>query len=365
MPCYLLSTPEVLSASQEQLFATEPSLLIHSHWLSFSAFPHVVGNRCCLLLLCHVPHEAWVEVSTISRSKIFPRQSPQNAQRKTSIIESSTGLAGHRWFIEWMPPLRAARTRVFKVLLTGFLAKAFFKPLGVFTAQAPWEIAFQQAIGTTGTQDFLLSHSHTAWDVILSLFFHTPFTTQDFLLPLTILKSGSVVFPAKRRGLFESMDVFTTKALSEDSLWHLLGSKPLLSHITRTRPRLVNIALSGPMSFFSPFHTTPQMLRRRNLETSRKCYLETPQRPFQVPFARMCSVPKNVRNYWDPGFVSSGCLHFEHCWHLLGPKPLLKPMWASPLFPTLQKRCPKSLPPPQKVTRPSGNKPGKALQPHQ
>jgi len=112
----------------------------------------------------------------------------------------------------------------------------------------------------------------------------------------------------------------------KDSIWHLLGSKPLLSHITRTRPRLVNIALSGPMSFFSPFHTTPQMLRRRNLETSRKCYLETPQRPFQVPFARMCSVPKNVRNYWDPGFVSSGCLHFEHCWHLLGPKPLLKPM---------------------------------------
>jgi len=104
-------------------------------------------------------------------------------------------------------PLRAARTRVFKVLLTGFLAKAFFKPLGVFTAQALSEIAFQQAIGTTGTQDFLLSHSHTAWDVILSLFFHTPFTTQDFLLPLTILKSGCVVFPAKRRGLFESMDV--------------------------------------------------------------------------------------------------------------------------------------------------------------
>src|SRR5580693_1717450 len=224
------------------------------------------------------------------------------------------------------PPLRAARTRVLKGLLPGFLAKAFLKPLGVFTAQALSEIAFQQAIGTTGTQDFLLSHSHTAWDVILSLFFHTPFTTQDFLLPLTILKSGSVVFPAKRRGLFESMDVFTTKALSEDSIWHLLGSKPLLSHITRTRPRLVNIALSGPMSFF---HPSTQLLRCSGEETLRLLESVTwkpPQRPFSSSFARMCSVPKNVRNYWDPEFVSSGCLHFEHCWHLLGPKPLLKPM---------------------------------------
>jgi hypothetical protein len=70
----------------------------------------------------------------------------------------------------------------------------------------------------------------------------------------------------------------------KDSIWHLLGSKPLLSHITRTRPRLVNIALSGPMSFFSPFHTTPQMLRRRNLETSRKCYLETPPKAFSSSF---------------------------------------------------------------------------------
>jgi|HubBroStandDraft_3_1064219.scaffolds.fasta_scaffold166119_1 hypothetical protein len=99
------------------------------------------------------------------------------------------------------PPLRAARTRVFKVLLTGFLAKAFFKPLGVFTAQALSEIAFQQAIGTTGTQDFLLSHSHTAWDVILSLFFHTPFTTQDFLLAFDHLKKWFRGVSGKKKGL--------------------------------------------------------------------------------------------------------------------------------------------------------------------
>jgi hypothetical protein len=267
-------------------------------------------------------------VSTISRSKIFPRQSPQNAQRKTSIIESSTGLAGASLIHRMNAPPTGCKNSGLQSAAYWVSGKGIFQTLGLCSPHKHCQkLLFNRPlIGTTGTQDFLLSHSHTAWDVILSLFFHTPFTTQDFLLPLTILKSGSVVFPAKRRGLFESMDVFTTKALSEDSIWHLLGSKPLLSHITRTRPRLVNIALSGPMSFFSPFHTTPQMLGRRNLETSRKCYLETPQRPFQVPFARMCSVPKNVRNYWDPGFVSSGCLHFEHCWHLLGPKPLLKPM---------------------------------------
>jgi hypothetical protein len=225
-----------------------------------------------------------------------------------------------------MPPLRAARTRVFKVLLTGFLAKAFFKPLGVFTAQALSEIAFQQAIGTTGTQDFLLSHSHTAWDVILSLFFHTPFTTQDFLLPLTILKSGSVVFPAKRRGLFESMDVFTTKALSEDSIWHLLGSKPLLSHITRTRPRLVNIALSGQCPFF---HPSTQLLRCSGEETLRLLESVTwkpPKGLFQVPLLgcvqcqRMSEITgiqslfpldvfisNTVGTYWDPSLYLSQC----------------------------------------------------------
>jgi hypothetical protein len=224
------------------------------------------------------------------------------------------------------PPYGLQELGSSKCCLLGFWQRHFSNPWVCSLHKHCEKLLFNRPLALLGPKTFLLSHSHTAWDVILSLFFHTPFTTQDFLLPLTILKSGSVVFPAKRRGLFESMDVFTTKALSEDSIWHLLGSKPLLSHITRTRPRLVNIALSGPMSFFSPFHTTPQMLRRRNLETSRKCYLETPQRPFQVPFARMCSVPKNVRNYWDPEFVSSGCLHFEHCWHLLGPKPLLKPM---------------------------------------
>jgi hypothetical protein len=186
-----------------------------------------------------------------------------------------------------MPPLRAARTRVFKVLLTGFLAKAFFKPLGVFTAQALSEIAFQQAIGTTGTQDFLLSHSHTAWDVILSLFFHTPFTTQDFPSAFDHLKKWfRGVSGKKRRGLFESMDVFTTKALSEDSIWHLLGSKPLLSHITRTRPRLVNIALSGQCPFF---HPSTQLLRCSGEETLRLLESVTWKPPPKAFSSSFCS----------------------------------------------------------------------------
>jgi hypothetical protein len=161
MPCYLLSTPEVLSASQEQLFATEPSLLIHSHWLSFSAFPHVVGNRCCLLLLCHVPHEAWVEVSTISRSKIFPRQSPQNAQRKTSIIESSTGLAGHHWFIEWMPPPTGCKNSgSSKCCLLGFWQRHFSNPWVCSLHKHCQKLLFNRPLALLGPKTFYLA-THT------------------------------------------------------------------------------------------------------------------------------------------------------------------------------------------------------------
>jgi hypothetical protein len=61
----------------------------------FHLFPHVVGNRSCLVLLCHVQREAWVEVSTKSRPKFSQRKVNNNyAKHKTLVFRTQTAPLG-------------------------------------------------------------------------------------------------------------------------------------------------------------------------------------------------------------------------------------------------------------------------------
>jgi hypothetical protein len=131
----------------------------------------------------------------------------------------------------------------------------------------------------------------------------------------------------KKKGLVRIHGcVFTTKALSEDSIWHLLGSKPLLSHITRTRPRLVNTALSGQCPFF---HPSTQLLRCSGEETLRllesvtwkppkglfkflllgcvQCQRMSEITGIQSLFPLDVFISNTVGTYWDPSLYLSQC----------------------------------------------------------
>ena len=69
-------------------------MIMHSD-CPFHLFPHVVGNRSCLVLLCHVQREAWVEVSTKSRPKFSQRKVNNNyAKHKTLVFRTQTAPLG-------------------------------------------------------------------------------------------------------------------------------------------------------------------------------------------------------------------------------------------------------------------------------